>query len=169
MLTSVAFPGIFSGAVPAPPAPPAPAPSAQPPVQPQPNVQTMTLAMQMSGVHIKVILFNHFNFISCAGPQSFDQFMGQFGNNAIMPQNGDPRILFANNLGIINSMNVLFLQGALTFSVAVNAFAALSFEEFAQRQGGMGLFANNSTANPLLTSRGNLRFGSRTSLNLDLD
>ena len=101
MLTSVAFPGIFSGAVPAPPAPPAPAPSAQPPVQPQPNVQTMTLAMQMSGVHIKVILFNHFNFISCAGPQSFDQFMGQFGNNAIMPQNGDPRTLFANNLGII--------------------------------------------------------------------
>ena len=51
------FPGILTGptlAGPAPPAPapPAPTPPAQPPVQPQPNVQTMTLAMQMSGDHI---------------------------------------------------------------------------------------------------------------------
>ena len=99
-----------------------------------------------------------FIFYIHTGPQSFDQFMDQFGNRAIMPQNGDPRVLFESNVAIINSMNVLFLNGQLTYSVAVNAFAALSFEEFALRQSGMGLFANNFTARPQFDNRGNLRF-----------
>ena len=84
--------------------------------------------------------------------------MSQFGDRAIMPQNGDPRVLFESNVAIINSMNVLFLNGQLTYSVAVNAFAALSFQEFAQRQSGMGLFANNFTARPQFDNRGNLRY-----------
>ena len=84
--------------------------------------------------------------------------MGQFGQDVIMPQNGDPRALFADNLNFINTMNVLFLEGELTFSLAVNSFAALSFQEFALRQSGMGLFSNNFTAGPEFDNRGILRF-----------
>ena len=36
-----------------------------------------------------------------------------------MPQNGDPRIAFETNLAIINSMNVAFLSGQLTYSVII--------------------------------------------------
>ena len=93
--------------------------------------------------------------------------MGDFGNRVIMPQNGDPRILFESNLLTINAMNVAFLQGQLSYSVAVNAFSALSFTEFARRQSGMGLFANNFTARPQFDNRGNLRFDNTTSLHLD--
>ena len=93
--------------------------------------------------------------------------MSQFGNNAIMPQNGNPRVLFDSNLLTINAMNVAFLQGQLSYSVAVNAFSALSFTEFARRQSGMGLFANNFTARPQFDNRGNLRFENPNSLHLD--
>ena len=88
--------------------------------------------------------------------------MGQFGQDVIMPQNGDPRALFAENLNFINTMNVLFLEGELTFSLAVNSFAALSFQEFALRQSGMGLFSNNFTARPEFDNRGALRFEALT-------
>ena len=37
-----------------------------------------------------------------SGSQNFDDFMGQFGENVIMPQNGDPRALFAENINFIN-------------------------------------------------------------------
>ena len=74
-----------------------------------------------------------------------------------MPQNGDPRVAFQTNVAIINSMNVAFLSGQLTYSVAVNAFSALTFTEFALQQSGMGLFNNNFTARPEFDNRGTLR------------
>ena len=63
-----------------------------------------------------------------AGPQSFEEFMTLFGNTAIMPQNGDPSRLFAENINFMNTQNVLFLEGELTYSLAANSFSALSFE-----------------------------------------
>ena len=90
------------------------------------------------------------------GPQSFDEFMTQFGDNAIMPQNGDPRVMFTENVNFINSQNLAFLEGELTYSLSVNSFSALSFGEFAERQSGMGLFANNFTAKPEFDNRGEL-------------
>ena len=93
-----------------------------------------------------------------SGSQNFDDFMGQFGENVIMPQNGDPRALFAENINFINQMNLLFLQGETSFSLTVNPFAALSFQEFSERQSGMGVFNNNFDARPVSDSRGELRF-----------
>ena len=90
--------------------------------------------------------------------------MSEFGNRAIMPQNGDPRIAFETNVAIINSMNVAFLSGQLTYSVAVNAFSALTFTEFALQQSGMGLFNNNFTARPEFDNRGTLRWESLDNL-----
>ena len=92
-----------------------------------------------------------------SGAQDFDTFMSQFGDRAIMPQNGDPRILFTENINLINSMNVLFLEGELTYSLAVNEFAALSFEEFTQKQSGMGAFTNNFNKRPEFDNQGILR------------
>ena len=54
----LAFPGILSTAAVPPPPPPPPPPAQAPPPQPptQPNVQTMNLAMQMSGASITFTL-----------------------------------------------------------------------------------------------------------------
>ena len=82
--------------------------------------------------------------------------MGQFGENAIMPRNGDPRALFTENLNYINTQNVLFLEGELTYSLSVNTFSALSFEEFAGGYSGMGVFSNEFTTPPEFDSRGEL-------------
>ena len=82
--------------------------------------------------------------------------MSQFGDNAIMPRNGDPRALFSENVNYINTQNVLFLEGELTYSLSVNSFSALSFEEFAESTSGMGIFANNFTAPPEFDRRGEL-------------
>ena len=82
--------------------------------------------------------------------------MTQFGDNAIMPRTGDARALFTENVNFVNSMNVLFLEGELTYSLSVNSFSALSYQEFAERQSGMGVFANNFTAKPEFDRRGEL-------------
>ena len=55
-------------------------------------------------------------------------------------------------------MNAFFVEGQLSYSLSVNSFTALSFEEFAQRQSGMGVFANNFTGRPEFDNRGVLRF-----------
>ena len=59
-----------------------------------------------------------------------------------MPQNADPRVVFEQNVNFINAMNALFVQQEVSFSMAVNTFSALSFQEFALRQSGMGVFVN---------------------------
>ena len=82
--------------------------------------------------------------------------MSQFGDNAIMPRNGDPRALFTENVNFVNTQNVLFLEGELTYSLSMNSFSALSYQEFAERQSGMGVFANNFTAKPEFDRRGEL-------------
>ena len=84
--------------------------------------------------------------------------MAEFGENAIMPQNGDPRIMFEQNVNFINTMNALFVQQELSFSLAVNQFSALSFQEFALRQSGMGVFDNEFDAKPEFDNRGILRY-----------
>lgn len=84
--------------------------------------------------------------------------MTQFGENAIMPQNGDPRVMFEQNLNFINAMNALFVQQEVSFSMAVNQFSALSFQEFALRQSGMGVFDNEFDARPEFDNRGVLRY-----------
>ena len=85
--------------------------------------------------------------------------MAQFGENAIMPQNGDPpRIVFEQNVNFINAMNALFVQQEVSFSMAVNQFSALSFQEFALRQSGMGVFVNEFDARPEFDNRGVLRY-----------
>ena len=84
--------------------------------------------------------------------------MTQFGENAIMPQNGDPRVMFEQNLNFVNAMNALFVQQEVSFSMAVNQFSALSFQEFALRQSGMGLFDNEFDARPEFDNRGVLRY-----------
>ena len=95
----------------------------------------------------------------CAlGPQSFDNFMTRFGENAIMPQNGNPRVMFEQNINFINAMNALFVQQEVGFSMAVNQFSALSFQEFALRQSGMGVFVNDFDARPEFDNRGVLRY-----------
>ena len=94
------------------------------------------------------------------GPQSFDNFMAEFGENAIMPQNGNPRIMFEQNVNFINAMNALFVQQEVSFSMAVNQFSALSFQEFALRQSGMGVFNNQFDARPEFDNRGVLRYSS---------
>ena len=92
------------------------------------------------------------------GPQSFDNFMSEFGERAIMPQNGNPRIMFEQNVNFINAMNALFVQQEVSFSMAVNQFSALSFQEFALRQSGMGVFDNEFDARPEFDNRGVLRY-----------
>ena len=84
--------------------------------------------------------------------------MAEFGENAIMPQNGDPRIMFEQNVNFINAMNALFVQQEVGFSMAVNQFSALSFQEFAQRQSGMGIFNNQFEERPEFDNRGVLRY-----------
>ena len=117
----------------------------QPQGQGQPSQQTMS-QMMMEAMEL-------------SGSQNFDDFMGKFGENVLMPQNGDPRAFFAENLNFINQMNLLFLQGETSFSMAVNPFSALSFQEFSARQSGMGVFNNNNVnAKPVSDSRGKLRF-----------
>ena len=64
--------------------------------------------------------------------------------------------MFTENVNYINTQNLLFLEGELTYSLSVNSFSALSFEEFAERQSGMGLFVNNFTAKPEFDNRGEL-------------
>ena len=86
--------------------------------------------------------------------------MAEFGERAIMPQNGDPRLMFEQNVNFINAMNALFVQQELSFSMAVNQFTALSFQEFAQRQSGMGVFSNQFEAKPEFDNRGVLRYSS---------
>ena len=92
------------------------------------------------------------------GPQSFENFMAEFGERAIMPQNGDPRLMFEQNVNFINAMNALFVQQEISFSMAVNQFTALSFQEFALRQSGMGVFSNQFEARPEFDNRGVLRY-----------
>ena len=96
--------------------------------------------------------------IHALGAQSFDNFMAEFGQRAIMPQNGDPRVLFQQNVNFINTMNALFVQQEVSFSMAVNQFSALSFQEFALRQSGMGVFDNEFDARPEFDNRGILRY-----------
>lgn len=121
--------------------------NAQPQGQGQPSQQSMS-QMMMEAMEL-------------SGSQNFDDFMGKFGENVLMPQNGDPRALFAENLNFINQMNLLFLQGETSFSMAVNPFSALSFQEFSARQSGMGVFNNNNVnAKPVSDSRGKLRLKS---------
>ena len=82
--------------------------------------------------------------------------MTKFGNDAIMPRNGDARALFTENVNFVNSMNVLFLEGELTYSLSMNSFSALSYQAIAERQSGMGVFTNNFTAKPEFDRRGEL-------------
>ena len=98
------------------------------------------------------------SLIHALGAQSFDNFMAEFGQRAIMPQNGDPRVLFQQNVNFINTMNALFVQQEVSFSMAVNQFSALSFQEFALRQSGMGVFDNEFDARPEFDNRGILRY-----------
>lgn len=84
--------------------------------------------------------------------------MAEFGQRAIMPQNGDPRIAFEQNVNFINSMNALFVQQEVSFSMSVNQFSALSFQEFALRQSGMGVINNQFDARPEFDNRGVLRY-----------
>ena len=74
-----------------------------------------------------------------------------------MPQIGNPSVMFAQNVNFINAMNVLFVQQEVSFSMAVNQFSALSFQEFSQRQSGMGVFDNEFDARPEFDNRGVLR------------
>ena len=98
------------------------------------------------------------SLIRALGAQSFDNFMAEFGQRAIMPQNGDPRVLFQQNVNFINTMNALFVQQEVSFSLAVNQFSALSFQEFALRQSGMGVISNQFDARPEFDNRGELRY-----------
>ena len=75
-----------------------------------------------------------------------------------MPQIGNPSVMFAQNVNFINAMNVLFVQQEVSFSMAVNQFSALSFQEFSQRQSGMGVFDNEFDARPEFDNRGVLRY-----------
>ena len=84
--------------------------------------------------------------------------MAEFGDSAIMPLNDNPRVTFEQNVNFINAMNAFFVEGQISYSLSVNSFTALSFEEFAQRQSGMGVFANNFTGRPEFDNRGVLRF-----------
>ena len=84
--------------------------------------------------------------------------MAQFGENAIMPQNADPRVVFEQNVNFINAMNALYVQQEVGFFMTVNQFSALSFQEFALRQSGMGVFANEFDARPEFDNRGVLRY-----------
>ncbi len=75
-----------------------------------------------------------------------------------MPQIGNPSVMFAQNVNFINAMNVLFVQQEVSFSMAVNQFSALSFQEFSLRQSGMGVFDNEFDARPEFDNRGVLRY-----------
>ena len=118
----------------------------------------MTLAQSFS-VSCRILFLDEISpLIHALGPQSFENFMAEFGERAIMPQNGDPRFMFEQNVNFINAMNALFVQQELSFSMAVNQFTALSFQEFAQRQSGMGVFSNQFEAKPEFDNRGVLRY-----------
>ena len=95
--------------------------------------------------------------IHVTGPQTFEDLLSRFGDNLVMPKSGDPEAIFRGNLEFINSQNVLFLEGELAYSLAVNSFAAISYKEFAERQGGMGVFSNNFTKRPESGSQGVLK------------
>ena len=62
--------------------------------------------------------------------------------------------MFNRNVNYINTQNLLFLEGELTYSLSVNSFSALSYQEFAERQSGMGIFSNAFNAKPEFDKRG---------------
>ena len=84
--------------------------------------------------------------------------MAEFGDSAIMPLNDNPRVTFEQNVNFINAMNALYVQQEVGFFMTVNPFSALSFQEFALRQSGMGVFANEFDARPEFDNRGVLRY-----------
>ena len=117
------------------------------------------MILQRYFISVRAIILREIShWMHSIGPQSFDNFMAEFGDNAIMPQNGNPRIMFEQNVNFINAMNALFVQQEVSFSMEVNQFSALSFQEFALRQSGMGVFDNQFDARPEFDNRGVLGY-----------
>ena len=148
-ILGVANPGTLAAAAPPPaPPPPAPAPAQPPPPQPQPSGPQSVQELNPT--------------------QTFDQFMGTFGDAAAASRLPVDPITFGSNLAVINGHNTAFLLGQQSFFLTVNQFTAVAFTDFAARYGGAGSFANNTgRAQPQFDSRGELQVEEEPPTSLD--
>ena len=130
--------------VPPPPPPPAvipPPPAAAPPLAP-----AVAPALSVGGGTGTVTT----TMLTSLNPvQNYDSFLQEFPRTFDSPGQFQARAeIFEANLASINAHNTQFLLGAATFSVVANEYSDMTFNEFMEAKGGVGLFTNNANDVP---------------------